>query len=215
MTLPPGGIGVKSNETEAPRAPAPATKGRVLRDVARYYDLLAALLTLGRERAFRDRLVDLARIAPGEAVLDIGCGTGSLAIAAKQRVSATGIVHGVDASPEMIALAKRKAVSRGAEVVFHVAVVESLPFPDAYFDVVLSTLMLHHLPRTVREQCVHEMRRVLKPTGRVLAVDFSTPLRHRRGLLHRMHRHGHVALEEIVALLNGAGLAVEESGAVG
>ena len=75
--------------------------------------------------------------------------------------------------------------------------------------------MLYHLPKIVREQCSREMRRVLKPGGRVLAVDFSTPSRQRRGVLHRMHRHGHVALEEIVRLLGGAGLTVEETGAVG
>lgn len=203
------------SDSEGASAPAPATKGRVLRAAAPYYDLLAALLTLGRERAFRERLVDLARIAPGEAVLDVGCGTGSLAIAAKQRAGATGIVHGVDASPEMIALARRKAAKRGADVVFRTAVAESLPFPDAQFDVVLGTLMLHHLPRAVREQCAREMRRVLRPGGRVLAVDFSAPSRQRRGVLHRMHRHGHVALEEVVRLLDGAGLAVEVTGAVG
>ena len=208
-------IAVASNEIEANRVLAPTTKGRVLRSGAAFYDMLAALLTLGRERAFRERLVDLARAAPGETLLDVGCGTGSLAIAAKQRVGATGVVHAVDASPEMIALARRKAAKRGAEVVFHVGVAESLPFPDAHFDVVSSTLMLHHLPRSLREQCAREIRRVLKPGGRVLAVDFSTPARPRRGVLHRMHRHGHVALEDVVALLNGAGLTVEESGAVG
>ena len=204
-----------SSESATDSAPAPTTKGRVLRGTAHYYDLLAALLTLGRERAFRERLVDLARIAPGEAVLDVGCGTGSLAIAAKQRIGATGVVHAVDASPEMVALARRKAAKRGVEVIFHTAVAESLPFPDAQFDVVLGTLMLHHLPRAVREQCAREMRRVLRPGGRVLAVDFSTPSRQRRGVLHRLHRHGHVALEEIVRLLDGARFAVEETGAVG
>lgn len=75
--------------------------------------------------------------------------------------------------------------------------------------------MLHHLPRPVRQQCAHEMRRVLKPGGRVLAVDFATPARERKGLLARFHRHGHLALRDIVELLSEADLRVVESGSVG
>jgi ubiquinone/menaquinone biosynthesis C-methylase UbiE len=191
------------------------TKGLVLHSQARYYDLLAWLLTLGRERAFRERLVELARLQQGEAVLDVGCGTGTLAIAAKKRVGHSGTVVGIDASREMIELSQRKAKRAGVEVRFETAIVEALPFSDASFDVVFSTLMLHHLPRPAREQCAREIRRVLKPGGRVLAVDFATPARQRKGLLARLHRHGHMALREIIELLSGAALQVEEFGAVG
>jgi Methylase involved in ubiquinone/menaquinone biosynthesis len=201
--------------TTGTETPAPRTKGLVMHSEARYYDLLAWLLTFGRERAFRERLVELARVQPGDAVLDVGCGTGTLAVAAKRRVGTEGIVHGVDASPEMIERAKRKAEKAGVEVIFQTAVVETLPFPDASFDVVLSTLMLHHLPRGVREQCAREIHRVLRPGGRVLAVDFATPVRDRKGLVARFHRHGHMALDDISRLLLEAGLAVIESGSVG
>lgn len=191
------------------------TKGLVLHAHARYYGAVSWLLTRGRERAFRERLVDLARIELGEAVLDVGCGTGTLALAAKRRVGPGGVVYGIDASPEMIARARKKAVKADAGVVFQTAVVESLPFPDARFDVVLSTLMLHHLPRPAREQCVREIRRVLRPGGRLLAVDFATPTRERRGLLRNMHRHGHVALRDILELLSEAEMRVVENGPVG
>ena len=193
----------------------PQTKGLVLHSEARYYDLLAWTLTLGRERAFRERLVDLARLTSGDTVLDLGCGTGTLAVAARRRVGASGTVLGVDASPEMIDRAKRKAAKAGVEVTFQTGIAEALPFPDASVDVVLNTLMLHHLPRPVRERCAHEMRRVLKPGGRVLAVDFATPARERTGLVDRVHRHGHVSLRDIVELLSDAGLVVVDTGSVG
>lgn len=193
---------------------APRTKGLVMHSEARYYDLLAWILTLGRERAFRQRLVDLAGLRPGDRVLDIGCGTGTLAIVAKQRVGQDGTVDGIDASPEMISRATRKARKASLEVKFQTAIVEELPFPNEHFDVVMSTLMLHHLRRPVREQCVREIRRVLRPGGRVLAVDFATPARKRKGLLARLHRHGYMALRQIVELLNEGGLRVVESGAV-
>lgn len=196
------------------RHSAPDTKGRVLHSAAGY-DLLAWLLLLGRERAFRDRLVRLARLEPGQSVLDIGCGTGSLAIAAKRRVGPFGSVHGIDASPEMIARARKKARKAGVDVTFTDGVVEGLPFPDEHFDAVLSTLMLHHLPRAAREQCVREIRTVLKPGGRVLAVDFGRATGDRKSFIEHFHRHGRVDVHDIVKLLSEAGLKIVESGPVG
>lgn len=86
----------------------------------------------------------LAHVESGQSVLDIGCGTGSLAIAAKRRVGPSGTVHGIDASPEMIARARKKARTADVDVTFTDGVVEGLPFPDGHFDIVLSTLMLPH-----------------------------------------------------------------------
>jgi SAM-dependent methyltransferase len=183
--------------------------------MAGYYDLLASLLTFGRERELRERLADLAQLAPGESVLDVGCGTGSLAVEAKRRVGATGVVFGVDASPEMIAQARRKADRTGAEIDFRIGRAESLPFPDASFDVVLSTLMMHHLPRALRDLLAAEIRRVLRPGGRVLTVDFEKAANGRGGLISRVHRHGGVPLRDIVDLLGRTGLRVTEMGSVG
>jgi ubiquinone/menaquinone biosynthesis C-methylase UbiE len=196
------------------RTSAPGTTGRLLHSPL-IYDVLAWLLMRGREGAFRQKLVDLARLHASETVLDVACGTGTLAIAAKRRVGPGGSVHGIDASPEMIARATKKAKAGGVEVIFRNANVEALPYPDAHFDAVLSTLMLHHLPRQARQQCAREIRRVLKPGGRVLAVDFGEPHAKSGGLLAHFHRHGHVPLREIVATLSDAGLSVIESGAVG
>jgi len=196
------------------RIVAPVPPGLVLHAAASY-DLLIWLVTLGRERTFRDKILDLARLKPGETVLDVGCGTGSLAIRAKRRVGPTGAVFGIDASPEMLARADRKARKAGLEIVLNQAPGQALPFPDGQFDAVLSTLMLHHLPRKAREHCSQEIARVLKPGGRVLAVDFSAPAQNQKRMLGRIHRHGHVKLANIVAMLEGVGLNVIESGPVG
>ena len=93
---------------------------------------------------------------------------------------------------------------------------EALPFPDAQFDLILSTVMLHHLTRKARLQCAHEIRRVLKPAGRVLEVDFAGFSDQKRSLLSHFHRpHGHVRERDIVELLAEAGLQTVESGSVG
>src|SRR5262245_58183115 len=104
------------------------TTGLVLHGTARYYDLLAWLVMRGQEGAFREQVVDLARIQPGDRVLDVGCGTGTLAIAARQRVGPTGTVYGIDPSPEMITRASKKVSKSGVEVVLKEAIVEALPF---------------------------------------------------------------------------------------
>ena len=190
------------------------TSGLVLHKAA-LYDLTLWLLSLGRESAFRERVLRLARLSPGEQVLDVGCGTGTLAIAAKRQVGTTGTVYGVDASPEMLARAGKKASKAGVEIVLKNGLVEALPFPDGRFDVVLSTVMLHHLPGKLRRQCAAEIKRVLKPGGRVLAVDFGTSLAQKKGIVAHFHRHGHINLAEIVAIFNETGLDIVESGAAG
>ena len=192
-----------------------AGKPGLVLHAATTYDLLIWLVTLGRERAFREKMLGLAHLKPGESVLDIGCGTGSLAIAAKSQVGPTSTVCGLDASPEMIARAEMKARKARVDVGFKNAFAQSLPFPAAQFDVVLTTIMLHHLPRKSRAELASEIRRVLKPGGRVLAIDFGATARSRKSFLDHFHRrHGRVEFKEIIALFNDAALDIAESGAV-
>jgi ubiquinone/menaquinone biosynthesis C-methylase UbiE len=180
---------------------------------ARAYDLLVWVLTLGRERALRERLVGLARLESGEAALDVGCGTGALALAAKDRVGPGSHVCGVDPSSEMVARARRKATRAGVDVRFETAAVEALPFPDATFDAVLSSLMLHHLTEEGRGQGIAEIARVLKPGGKFLAVDIGGPDK-QRSLYHRIRRHAHFDLDGLTPVLDGAALQIVERGPV-
>lgn len=180
--------------------------GQIIR-WAFFYDALVTALTFGRARAFRESVLDLASLSPGEQVLDVGCGTGDLALAAKRRTGADGTVRGVDAGAEMVARATGKAARQGLDVMFDVAPAQDLPFPDASFDLVLCTLMMHHLPEDGRRQAIAEMRRVLKPGGRLLVAD----LAHEKGLLASLNPvalvHGHAdmhAADEAEALMRDA-----------
>ncbi|HVA28242.1 MAG TPA: methyltransferase domain-containing protein [Candidatus Baltobacteraceae bacterium] len=185
--------------------------GGILHDAAGY-DFMMWLLHFGREYRFRADAIELASLVPGESVLDVGCGTGTLAIAAKRKVGKAGTVYGIDASREMLARARAKAKKQRADVAFENAAAEALPFPDARFDVVVSTIMLHHLPRKIRLEAAREIRRVLKPDGRVAIVDFQDS--GKRGFFGhvRRHRHGHVKIDDMLALLDEAGLNVTQSG---
>jgi ubiquinone/menaquinone biosynthesis C-methylase UbiE len=193
----------------------PQESGKGVIRWATRYDWLVTFFTLGRERALRERMLDLARVVKGESVLDVGCGTGTLAIAAKRRVGDAGTVHGIDPSPEMIDRARKKAKRAHSGAVFHVASAESLPFDTRSVDVVLSTVMLHHLPRAVRGQAIEEMRRVVKSNGRILIVDFGKQTSAHRGLMAHFHQHGRVSMADLAALVEQATLGIVESGSVG
>jgi demethylmenaquinone methyltransferase/2-methoxy-6-polyprenyl-1,4-benzoquinol methylase/phosphoethanolamine N-methyltransferase len=160
------------SETPDSMTKAPETKGSVIH-WASLYDPLSKVMTLGKDSDTRRVTIEAAAIRPGERVLDVGCGTGTLALLAAEAAGETGEVQGVDASPEMIGVATRKATKQGANVRFQVGLIEKLPFPDAHFDLVLSSFMLHHLPDDLKCDGFVEIARVIKPGGRLLAVDLS------------------------------------------
>ncbi|MEM7113048.1 MAG: methyltransferase domain-containing protein [Chloroflexota bacterium] len=143
-------------------------KGRTIH-WASWYDRVVSLMMLGRSKKLRQMTVRLARLEPGQRVLDIGCGTGDLTHLAKTAVGELGHVIGIDAAAEMIAVAQEKY----PEGDFRLAAVEQLPFPDNSFDVVVSSLVLHHLPGELKEAGMQEVWRVLKPNGRSVHVDFA------------------------------------------
>jgi SAM-dependent methyltransferase len=141
----------------------------------RLYDLSAALLPGSRRRSHR-RLLAAGGVRPGDRVLDVGCGPGYFARMLAEEVGPEGSVVGIDAAPEMIEYATRRA-RRLSNCRFQPGTAESLAFPDASFDVVVSSLVMHHLPREGRLPAVREMRRVLRPGGRLVLADFEIPQR--------------------------------------
>jgi ubiquinone/menaquinone biosynthesis C-methylase UbiE len=96
-------------------------------------------------------------------------------VALKAPAGPTGSVHGIDASPEMIEVARRNTLKAGVDADFQVGLAEALPFPDGTFDMVVSQLAIHHLPGDLKPRAFTEMFRVLKPDGRCLIVDFEPP----------------------------------------
>jgi ubiquinone/menaquinone biosynthesis C-methylase UbiE len=142
----------------------------------RFYDLSAKLLFFGTRRRSYRRLLMAAGAQPGDRVLDIGCGPGYFARMLAEAVGPNGSVVGIDAAPEMIDYARRKA-RRLANIRFDAGAAEALAFPDSSFDVVVSSLMMHHIPQELRLQATREMCRVLRPGGVLLLSDFSIPER--------------------------------------
>jgi demethylmenaquinone methyltransferase/2-methoxy-6-polyprenyl-1,4-benzoquinol methylase/phosphoethanolamine N-methyltransferase len=194
-------------------ADGPQTSGRVLHG-ARWYDLFGRVISFGRDKAIREKLIELAAPVPGEKMLDVGCGTGALALALKSSVG-TGEVHGIDASPEMIEVAREKAAKMGSGIDFQVALIEAIPFPDATFDLAISSLVLHHLPDDLKRTGLDEIRRVLKPGGRFMAMDYAahshSPLGPGRplGHLHSIfgHSRGESMVDKLMPMLKDAGFS--------
>ena len=155
----------------------PETAGTTLH-WAGQYDFWTSLLGMGVNARSSRMVVELAGIKPGDSVLDVACGSGNLTLTAQSYAGPNGKVYGVDASPEMIEVAKKKATKAGSGVVFQMGLAEKLDFPDATFDAVISRLAIHHLPDDLKRQAFAEILRVLKPGGRVLIADFVQPSNH-------------------------------------
>jgi len=193
-------------ETHGHEATAPETAGSTIR-WARWYDATSWLLSFGRAGAIRRDTVRIANPLPGEKVLDVGCGTGTLALMMKKYVGGDLDVTGIDAAVEMVDVARKKAEKANQEIRFEAAVIEALPFADARFDLATSTYMLHHLPAEVKRAGLREVRRVLKPGGRFLAVDFASSGGGIAGHLLSVFGHAHAAnsFSELEQVLSKAG----------
>jgi len=127
-----------------------------------------------RESTIKERLVEEAAIKGGQKVLDLGCGTGTLVLLLK-RAQPDATVVGIDGDPEVLQIARRKAALSGLEIVLDRGMAYALPYPDESFDVVLTSLVLHHLTREDKARALREVSRVLRPGGSFHAADFGKP----------------------------------------
>ena len=134
-----------------------------------FYDPLQTLM--GGD-SYRRTMVDLAGIQPGQRLLDIGCGTGSLVVQLS-RLHPKADVTGLDPDPKALARARKKADRAGLSPKLEQGFSDDLPFPDSSFDVVFSSFMFHHLEPDEQQATLTEVRRVLKPGGSFHLVDFS------------------------------------------
>ena len=164
------------------------------------YDPLSKLV--GGEAAHR-QLVEQAGIESHHRVLEIGCGTGNLALLMKRRHPQADVV-GLDPDDKALARARRKANREGLALELHQGFSDALPFPDGSFDRVVSAFMLHHLSMDEKAKTLREARRVLRGGGSLHVLDFAT---NGHGLLAHLF-HGHLRDQErIPELLRDAGFA--------
>jgi demethylmenaquinone methyltransferase/2-methoxy-6-polyprenyl-1,4-benzoquinol methylase/phosphoethanolamine N-methyltransferase len=159
-------MGVKIGQDELPE-----TRGHVMRWAVPFYDTINQLILL--DRKYRRLLDRFAELGPDLDLLDVGCGTGNLLLFAQAQAGGRVRARGIDPSPWMLARARKKSERRGLAVEFTLGAIERIPFPDASMDRVFSTLMFHHLPGDLQEKGLSEIRRVLRPGGFLLLMDFA------------------------------------------
>lgn len=143
------------------------------------YNRLFAVLARRRHEAFREHILELVALKGDECLLDAGCGTGMMALRVAARYPGC-MVHGIDISPKMIAVARRDAEGQGLAVDLGVGSITDLPYPNASFDVVITNIMYHHLDLAEKRQAVAEIARVLKPGGRYVSAEFGPRARNVR-----------------------------------
>ncbi|WP_100501064.1 class I SAM-dependent methyltransferase [Geodermatophilus chilensis] len=197
-----GSARTRTAVTGGERSFLPGTRHRWLLPLYDPFTRLAGVEPIHR------RLLDQAGLRPGRRVLEIGCGTGNLLLAAK-RAQPAAVVVGLDPDLAALARADRKAHRRGLAVQLDRGYADELPYADDSVDVVLSSFMLHHVPAGEREPAMREVLRVLRPGGALHLVDVG-------GSGDRGHRHRFTrehAVDDVPDLLRRAGFAeVVETG---
>ena len=171
------------------------------------YDPLVKLL--GGETA-RRQLIDQAALRPGQRVLELGSGTGTLSIMLKRLNPGVEVV-GIDPDPKALARARRKASRAGLSVQFDQGFGDQLPYPEARFDAVISSFVFHHIPADEKLNTLLAVRRVLKPGGALHLADFEGPEDSHQGfvarLLHSNHRLHDNSERRVLDLMRQAGFA--------
>ncbi len=159
------------------RLPAPEVREMFDR-IAPRYDRLNRAMTAGLDGRWREQAAAAADLAAGDRALDCCTGTGDLALALADRVTRSGEVIGVDFSEPMLARAREKAAARGAAIDFRVGDALDLPFDDDSFDAATVAFGIRNVSDLDRG--IAEMARVVRPGGRVVILEITTPARLRR-----------------------------------
>jgi ubiquinone/menaquinone biosynthesis C-methylase UbiE len=140
--------------------------------LTRFYDAVVRWTT--REAVFKESLLTQLGGAPGERLLDVGCGTGTLSVALARRFPQARVI-GLDADAAALAIARDKATGTGVELGFEQAYADRMPFSSGFFDTAMSSLFFHHLTRDAKAAALAEIFRVLKPRGSLHVADWGRP----------------------------------------
>jgi ubiquinone/menaquinone biosynthesis C-methylase UbiE len=136
------------------------------------YDWVVRLTV--REKKFKTALISQANFSDGQRVLDLACGTGTLAVLIKEAYPKVEVT-GIDGDAKILAIAKRKAAQKGVDIQFDEGLSFELPYADESFDRVVSSLFFHHLTRADKLKTLREVWRVLKPGGELHIADWGLP----------------------------------------
>lgn len=147
-----------------------------------FYDPIVRVTT--REKKFKKALLRQGRVEPGQKVLDLACGSGTLAILIKQTFPGTEIT-GIDGDPKILQIARHKTDRAGLDIRFDTGMSHALPYSDESFDRVVSSLFFHHLTRDKKLQTLKETKRVLKSYGELHVADWGLPANGLMGLMSR------------------------------
>ena len=127
-----------------------------------------------REDVFKRHLVEQAHLQPGQRIMDLGCGTGTLTILIKQCQPASDVT-GLDGDPRVLEIAQAKAKKAGVYIIWDMGMAFNTPYNPESFDRVLSCLVIHHLTTDNKRRAFQEVLRILKPCGEFHIIDFGKP----------------------------------------